>query len=242
MKKHEKTTSRIFGLKTVLLVCVLFVLLLSNPGEGDTDCREHFRQGRKNLEALRYSEAVSNLSLVQREFPLLEDYTLYYLAEAYHGLGDHQKSLETIHSLLERYPATPLKKKARMAEIREAKDTSRDVIKPYEEYMKDYQEDEGALFLYGKVLLEAGSPAKASAVFKKIYIGAGEFSSAALSQFNAEDLPQKILLNGLPTSSDSTISRRQNRLCDRPSLRMMGAFAPRCLKTSAIAFLNRRNT
>ena len=92
------------------------------PANGDTDGKEHFRQGRKDLEALRYSEAVSNLSLAQKEFPLLEDYTLYYLAEAYHGLGDHQKSLETIQSLLEKYPATPLRKKARMAEIREAKE------------------------------------------------------------------------------------------------------------------------
>ncbi len=176
MKNHKKNTFQIFGLRTVLLACVLFFLLLSNPGEGDTDCKEHFRQGRKNLEALRYSEAVSNLSLAQREFPLLEDYTLYYLAEAYHGLGDHQKSLETIHSLLEKYPATPLRKRVRMAEIREAKDSSGDVIKLYEAYIKDYQEDEAALFLYGKVLREAGNTEKASAVFKKIYIGAGEFS------------------------------------------------------------------
>ena len=70
MKNHKKNTFRVFGLRTVLFVCVSFFLLLSNPGEGDTDCKGHFRQGRKNLEALRYSEAVSNLSLAQREFPI----------------------------------------------------------------------------------------------------------------------------------------------------------------------------
>jgi soluble lytic murein transglycosylase len=194
MKKHKNNTFQVFGLRTVLFACLSFFLLLSNTSEGDTDCREHFRQGRKNLEALRYSEAVSNLSLAQIEFPLLEDYTLYYLAEAYHGLGDHQKSLETIHSLLERCPETPLRKRVRMAEIREAKDTSGDVIKLYEAYIKDYQEDEAALFLYGKALREAGNTSTASAVFKKIYIGAGEFSSAALSEFKAEDITSKDII------------------------------------------------
>lgn len=194
MKNRKKNTFQVFGLRTVLFICALFFLLLSSPGEGDTDCKEHFRQGRKNLESLRYSEAVSNLSLAQKDFPSLEDYTLYYLSEAYHEMGDHQKALETIHSLLERYPATPLRKKVRMAEIRETKEISGDVIKLYEAYIKDYQEDETAFFLYGKALLEAENTAKASAVFKKIYIGAGEFSSSALSELKVEDLASKDII------------------------------------------------
>ncbi|MBS1235071.1 MAG: hypothetical protein H6R43_787, partial [Nitrospirae bacterium] len=116
MKRLKKNSFPSYGLKTVLFTFITFFLLLSRPGEGDIDGKGYFRQGRKDLEALRYSEAVSNLSLAQREFPLLEDYTLYYLAEAYHGLGDHQKSLEMIQSLLYRYPQTPLRKKARMIE------------------------------------------------------------------------------------------------------------------------------
>lgn len=194
MKKHKKKTFRVFSPRTVLFICVSFLLLLSSPGESDTGCKEHFRQGRKNLEALRYSEAAIDLSLAQREFPLLEDYTLYYLAEAYHGMGDHQKSLEAIHSLLERYPATPLRKRVRMAEIRETKEISGDVIKLYEAYIKDYQEDEAAFFHYGKALLEAGDTAKASAVFKKVYIGAGEFSSAAFSELKSEDFVSKDII------------------------------------------------
>ena len=194
MKNHIKNISQVFGLRAFLFACVSFFLLLSSPGEGDTDCKEHFRQGRKALEALRYGEAVSNLSLAQREFPLLEDYTLYYLAEAYHGLGEHQKSLEAIHSLLEKYPATPLRKRVRMAEIREAKDTDGDVIRLYEAYTKDYQEDEAALFLYGKSLRDAGNNEKASAAFKKIYIEAGELSSAALSELKAEDITSKDII------------------------------------------------
>ena len=46
----------------------------------------------------------------------------------------------------------------------------------YEAYIKEYHEDEETLFLYGKLLREAGNTGKASSVFKKIYIGAGELS------------------------------------------------------------------
>src|SRR5574340_543149 len=194
MKNQSNNTFQVFGLRAVLFICVSLFLLLSSPGEGDTDRKEHFRQGRINLEALHYSEAVSNLSLAQKEFPLLEDYTLYYLAEAYHGMGDHQKSLESIRCLLEKYAATPLRKRARMAEIREEKEISGDVIKLYEAYIKDYQTDEAALYFYGKALKEAGNTAKASTVFKKIYIGAGEFSGSALSEFKTEDLTSKDII------------------------------------------------
>ena len=40
----------------------------------------------------------------------------------------------------------------------------------------------------GRSQKEAGNTAKASAVFKKIYIGAGEFSNSALAELKAEDI------------------------------------------------------
>jgi soluble lytic murein transglycosylase len=195
MKSLKKNSFPSFGLNTVLFTFTTFFLLLSNPGEGDIDGKGYFRQGRKDLEAARYSEAIRTLSVAQREFPLLEDYTLYYLAEAYHGLGEHQKSLEMIQSLLDRYPATPLRKKARMAELQEKKDTgSCDVLPLYEAYVKEYREDEETLFLYGKLLRETGNTAKASSVFKKIYVDAGELSQAALAELKPGDIKKKDII------------------------------------------------
>jgi len=189
MKYHDKNTFRPFTSWAVLCIFVACFLLFPSAGNGGLDGKGYFRQGRQDLEALRYSDAVRNLSIAQREFPLLGDYTLYYLAEAYHGLGEYRKSLEATQSLLKNYPATPLRKKARLAEIRETKEScSRDVPLLYEAYSKEYPEDEDALFLYGKILKEAGNAAKASAVFKKIYIEAGEFSNSALSELRAEDI------------------------------------------------------
>src|SRR3990172_3782990 len=191
MKSLKKNSFPSFGLKTVFFTFTAFFLLLSSTGEGDIDGKGHFRQGRKDLEASRYSEAIRALSVAQREFPLLEDYALYYLAEAYHGLGEHRKSLEMIQSLLERYPATPLRKKARMAELQEKKDAGGDALPLYEAYIKEYQEDEETLFLYGKLLRETGNPAKASLIFKKIYVESGELSHAALAELKPGDIKTK---------------------------------------------------
>ena len=189
MGHHEKNTFQSFASRGILLTFVACFLLFPSAGNGDQDGKGHFKQGREDLEALRYSEAISNLSLAHEEFPLLGDYTLYFLAEAYHGSGDHKKSLETIRSLLKSCPATPLRKKARVAEIREAKESgSSDMFALYEAYAKEYPEDEEALFLYGKTLRETGNAAKALAVFKKVYIDAGEFSHAALAELKTEDV------------------------------------------------------
>ncbi|RPI38202.1 MAG: hypothetical protein EHM54_01075, partial [Nitrospiraceae bacterium] len=192
MKLIRKYSNKSFSLKITLFTFISFFLLLINTGIGEISGKEYFRQGRKDLEASRYSEAIRNLSVAQEEFTLLEDYTLYYLAEAYHGLGEHEKSLETLRSLLDKYPATPLKKKARLAEIREAIDSkSCKILSLHEAYVKDYPEDEKTLFLYAKMLRETGDTAKGASVFKKLYVGAGEFSHPALQELNAADISAK---------------------------------------------------
>ncbi len=191
----NKNSRQSFRIKTAFFTFISFFMLLINAGSGDIDGKGYFRQGKEDLDAARYSEAVSNLSLSRSEFTLLEDYTLYYLAEAYHGLGEHEKSLETLQSLLCKYPSTPLKKKARMAEIQEAKDCNgSNILSLYEAYVKDYQGDEETLFLYAKMIRETGDTGKASKIFKKIYIDAGEFSRAALAELNTGDISVKDIL------------------------------------------------
>ncbi len=195
MKYHNKNTSRPLTSWAVLFMFSACFLLFPVAGNGGLDGKGYFRQGKQDLEALRYSDAVRSLSLAQREFPLLGDYTLYYLAGAYHGLGECGKALDATQALLKNYPATPLRKKARMAEIREAKDSRRgDLPALYEAYTNEYPEDEEALFLFGKILKEAGNNAKASAVFKKIYIRAGELSNSALAALKPEDLKTEDIL------------------------------------------------
>jgi soluble lytic murein transglycosylase len=187
MKYPENFKFPSFGFKTVFLPVLVFFLLLVSTGSGEGDAREYFNQGRKDFESMRYTDAIRNFSLAQTELPQVGDYILYYLAEAYYGLGEHKKSLETVQTLLDKFPDSPLKKKARMAEIRAKKETGSDIFPLYEMYVKDYQDSE-ALFLYGKLLLENGNKEKAIPIFRKLYVDAGEFSEAAFKELRAEDI------------------------------------------------------
>jgi tetratricopeptide (TPR) repeat protein len=243
MEHHEKNTFHAFASRGILLTFIACFLLFPSRGNGDPDGKGHFKQGREDLKSLRYSEAIINLSLAAGEYPLLGDYALYFLAEAYHGAGDHKKALETIQSLLKSCPATPLRKKVRMAEIREAKESgSSDMVALYEAYTKEYPEDEEALFLYGKILSETGNTPKASSVFKKVYIDAGEFSHAALAELKSEDIKTTDIVERAPTSSGDTTSQRRNWTCGRPSKKMTGPLVQGYSKISATVSSNRKNT
>ena len=195
MKYHNKKTFRPFVSGIVLCGFMVCFLAFPGTGSGGLDGKAYFRQGRQDLEARRYTDAVRNLSLAQKEFPVLGDYTLYYLAEAYHGLGEYGKSLDASQSLLKNYPATPLRKKARMAEIREAKEIRRDDLPAlYESYIKEYPADEEALFAYGKLLKETGNKEKALSVFKKLYIDADGLSNSVSAELKAEDIKAEDVL------------------------------------------------
>lgn len=180
-----------FRAKIVIPACCALVLLsvLFSVSAGDSGGKEAFEKGRKDLAAGRYSDAVSHLLTAQKEFALLEDYAMIYLADAYHNLGEHTKSRETLRALIERYPSSPLRKKARMAEIREEKDISDEgQLLLYEAYVRDFPEDDEAYYIYGLLLKKNNQKEKASAVFRKLYIRAGHLSAAAHSELSADGI------------------------------------------------------
>jgi peptidoglycan lytic transglycosylase len=173
--------------KTIFLPLVAVLCLLSasvQPAIGsaadDGGGKELFRAGKQAFEEGRYDDAVKSFSGALTEFPLLADYALSYLAEAYYQLGDHGKSLDAARRLLKEYPNSPLFKKARGMEIREARENSeKDLSRLYGAYVKDYPGDEAMAFEYGLFLKEHNEPGEAAAVFKKLYIGGGDFSGSA---------------------------------------------------------------
>jgi len=171
-------------------LCALVILaVLFSVSTGDPGGKEAFAKGRKDLNAGRYIDAVSQLLLAQKEFPLLEDYAMIYLADAYHNLGEHGKSRETLRALIDKYPSSPLRKKARMAEIREEKDISDEGQLPlYEVYVKDFPEDDEAYYIYGQLLKKNDQKDKASVVFRKLYIRAGYLAAAARSELRSDQI------------------------------------------------------
>jgi soluble lytic murein transglycosylase len=182
--------------KTILLPLVAVLCLLSasaQPVSGsaaeDGGGKELFRAGKQAFEEGRYDDAVKSFSRALTEFPLLADYALSYLAEAYHQLGNHCKSLDAARRLLKEYPNSPLFKKTRGMEIREAKENSeKDLPRLYEVYVKDYPGDEAMAFEYGLFLKDHNEAEEAAAVFKKLYIGGGDLSGSA-----GEELPPGVI-------------------------------------------------
>ena len=184
MRRRSRALMIIPACSALLLLSVIFSVSAGDPGG-----KEAFNKGRKDLAAGRYSDAVSSLLIAQKEFTLLEDYTMLYLADAYHSLGEHRKSRETLRTLIDKYPSSPLRKKARMAEIREEKDISDEGQLPlYEAYLRDFPDDNEAYFSYGQLLKKNNQKDKASAVFRKLYIRAGSLSAAARSELNADEI------------------------------------------------------
>ncbi len=176
------------------LIISLFCILVSGVNllsARDFTGREYFQNGKNDLVVGRYVQAVKGFSMAEKEFGLLKDYALLYLSEAYHELGEHGKALDAIRRLLREEPLSPLRKKAKMYEIREAEETGDskgDIPRLYESFLRDYPGTEEISFSYGRYLKETGEKAGAAAVFKEIYKGAGALSESAYAELTPEEI------------------------------------------------------
>src|SRR4030043_1666794 len=115
-------------MKLRFLCLLIFILHCSTIHCEDIDGKAFFKQGREQLDSKKYEEAIKNLSAAEKEFPLLGDYALLWLSDAYHEIGDHKESLNIIHTLTSKYPASPLIKQSRIREIKEAEEVSEENI------------------------------------------------------------------------------------------------------------------
>ena len=204
MKTLSKKTKSAFSVKEDIFYAVfvlLFVLVL-NPDyaaaeeiSGHIDGKEYFKSGKSNLESGHFEEAIKKLAIAQKEFPLLEDYALFYISEAYQQLGEYEKSYDTIRILLEKLPQSPLRKKARISEIGTAKESNREnVLKLFESYVRDYPDDEEITMMYGLYLKQTGEKTKAMSVFKDLYLRAGVLSNAAYNELSPSDIKSADLM------------------------------------------------
>ncbi len=169
---------------TALLLGILGVL--ASPTEGDPGGSEAFRSGLAALRAGRFASAVPDLAKAAQEYPLLGDYALFYLADARHNLQEHEAALTALRSLLQQYPTTILKKKARMAEIRELSDSGADSAELLAAFVKDYPDDDEAVYLYARLLKQQGAKEKAAGLFKRLYIHAGTLAETARAELDVE--------------------------------------------------------
>jgi soluble lytic murein transglycosylase len=172
-----------------LLCLILFITYCSPVYSGEIDGKACLKKGKKELEIGKYEDAISSLSAAEKEFPLLGDYAMLWLSDAYNETGNHEESLKTIRTLLNRYPHSPLIKKSRAKEIKEAEAVSEENIQQlYESYIKDYPDDAEMKYLYALLLKRMHKEDLAKSVFKEIYVDAGPLSGMAYSEILSSDI------------------------------------------------------
>lgn len=179
-----------------LILFFLFILIFFQPSYGDEiKGKEYLKEGRNFLEQKKYSEAIELLTKAIDEFNLLGDYALLWLSDAYHENGAHEKSLNSIRILLKKYPDSPLEKRARIREIKEAEELSEsNVQKLFESYLKDYQSDYDIKYLYARWLKKNDKTETAKKIFKELYIAGSSYSDISLNEIQPSELTPEDLL------------------------------------------------
>jgi len=205
-------------------LCVVLLCLFLSPNlAAGADGKEYFKNGKCDLDAGRYEEAVRKLTEASREFPLLEDYSLLYLSTAYHQLGDHKKSLDAVRTLVLKNPQSPLIRKARAAEVREAREIPGEKLLPiFDSYVRDYPDDEEMNVTYAFFLKQSGDVGRAKEVFKKVYLRAGTLSHTAFSELSPSDLNSSDMLE----RATNLIKRSEFREAEREMRKALPACAP----------------
>ena len=180
----------------VLLVFLLLIFVTCSTGYSEEiDGKAYLKKGKNELENKKYEDAISSLTAAEKEYPLLGDYALFWLSDAYHETGNHAGSLKTIRTLFHKYPQSPLRKKARIHEIKEAEEVSEETIQQlFTSYIKDYPDDTEIKYMYAQWLKKKGTTDRAKSLFKEIYIGAGSFSDMAYSELVSSDMSAEDLI------------------------------------------------
>jgi len=156
---------------------------------GESDSRVFLVEGKQLLDKGQYEEAIAYLSTAAEEFPLLGDYALFWLCDAFHEYENHHRSLKTVRTLLKKYPRSPLVKRARIREIQEAEELSELKFPTlYESFLKDYPREMEMKYLYAQWLKRNDQKKKAKKIFKEIYIDAGPFSDIAYIDLEQSDI------------------------------------------------------
>jgi len=167
----------------------MFILQCSVVYCKEIDGKALLKKGKEELDCKKYEDAIKSLSEAEKEFPLLGDYALLWLANAYHETGNHTESLKTIQTFLEKYPDSPLKRKVRVKEIEEAEKVSKENLQHmFEFFIKDYPNDTEMKYTYAQWLKKNDKMDIAKSLFKEIYIRANSFSGLAYDELCPDDI------------------------------------------------------
>jgi soluble lytic murein transglycosylase len=173
---------------------LFFILYCSIVYCQEIDGKAILKQGKDALDCKKYEDAIKSLSIAEKDFPLLGDYALLWLSDAYHETKNYSEALKTIRSLLKKYPDSPLKKKARLRELTEAQEVSEENMQQlFESFTKDYPKDSDIKYAYAR-WLQKNNADTAKPIFKEICISACPLSEMACGELSPSDMQGRELI------------------------------------------------
>jgi soluble lytic murein transglycosylase len=171
------------------LLALLVLLLPLSAYAADTAGIDAFRDAVKSYEDKDYESAFLHLAAARKKLPVVGDYILYYRALSLDELERDGESLASVGKLLWKYPASPLRQKARALEINTSLRGDWDQAIPLmREYVEDYPGDGVMKFHYAMTLKKRGRDEQADAIFRELFIGAGPFSTRSHEEMTDRDL------------------------------------------------------
>ena len=176
--------------KSFLFLAVFLVIFSAASGE-NTDSKSFFIKGKSEFDADRYAEAIENLSEAYKRLPVVRDYILFICQKHTANQGNLSESDLRIKELLEDYPSSPLRKRARGLGIKNLISSGEmpHNTEILESYVRDYPEDHDRKFLFARHLKDKGETERAKAIFKNIYLGSdGMFSKISYNELAASDI------------------------------------------------------
>lgn len=191
----------------ILLCALVFLFSFTPPAAGSAESHSQLKKGKELLEQGKYSEAAESLKTAYTELPVLGDYILFFMARAHNGMESFDDSARCLDELLNTYPDSPLKKKARTLQLRNlllAKETTplsrilsgnrgRDsrtdaAVDRLEAYVADYPEDAEMMFFTAGLLKKLGKNDGANKLFLLVYTGNSVYSESAYRELQPSDV------------------------------------------------------
>jgi soluble lytic murein transglycosylase len=203
------------------LWCLLFALCICTSlpscalagvrNASSSDAVSALGKGKDLLDKGLCDKALESLEIARAELPVIGDYTLFFMAQAYNRLERFDESSRCISDLLETHGSSPLRRKARALQIdnlfstRDAALQSRktswngfgdslsprkteEALRYLETYVSDYPDDAAMSFFYARLLKKLGKTEKARRLFVRIYIGNNPFSDLARRELSSSDI------------------------------------------------------
>ncbi len=184
------------------LILSFFVLSLSPFGPSSvlaTDTSfEPIERGVGLMEENRYDEAIELFSSVIADDFIMNDFALLWRAESYFRKGTYKDAVSDIEIVKTRYRRTAAYKGALTLEIDITEEDGSDekkLLELYQHFIARFPKENEMRYDYAQALAENGQSEEAGAIFRALYIEAGEMSVEASVEFDVSSLTLDELLS-----------------------------------------------